>query len=64
MYEEGEGLEEDEKEEYEPMLRYPLADLPGTGLTNGSILYVQSQAQHFSCRLNIFHKVLNECFEF
>lgn len=57
MYEEGEGLEDDEREEYEEMLVKPLAALPGNGISNGSIVTVQSQIQHFSCKLVISHQV-------
>ena len=57
MYEEGEGLEEDEKEEYEALLSKPLGSLPGTSLVNGSILDVQDQLQQFSCQIVILHEV-------
>lgn len=51
MYEEGEGLDEDESEEYTAMLPKTLNDLPGGGLSNGSMVTVQSQAQHFCCTI-------------
>jgi hypothetical protein len=57
MYEEGEGLEEDEVEGYRALLAKALADLPGGGLRHGSILTVQDQSQHFHVEVIITHQV-------
>ncbi|GIL75048.1 hypothetical protein Vretifemale_4869 [Volvox reticuliferus] len=61
LYEEGEGLEEDEVEAYTAMLPRTLASLPGGGLRHGSILTVQDQSQHFGVDIIIVHtEDLNE----
>lgn len=57
MYEEGEGLDEDEIEEYQRLLPQTLVQLPGGGLKNGSIVTVQDQSQGFSVDLIITHQV-------
>ncbi|GIL50913.1 hypothetical protein Vafri_6998 [Volvox africanus] len=61
LYEEGEGLEDDEVEAYTAMLSRTLASLPGGGLRHGSILTVQDQSQHFGVDVIIVHtEGLNE----
>ncbi|KXZ51045.1 hypothetical protein GPECTOR_14g32 [Gonium pectorale] len=55
LYEEGEGLEEDEVEAYAAMLTKTLAQLPGGGLRHGTILTVQDQSQHFGVELILVH---------
>jgi ubiquitin-like 1-activating enzyme E1 B len=45
MYEEGEGLEDDEKEANERLLPLALAALPGGGVKGGSVLSVTDQSQ-------------------
>ena len=57
MYEEGEGLEEDEVEANAALLPRALALLPGGGLGHGSILNVSDESQHFSVELIISHRV-------
>ncbi|GLI62191.1 hypothetical protein VaNZ11_004782 [Volvox africanus] len=61
LYEEGEGLEEDEVEAYTAMLPRTLTSLPGGGLRHGAILTVQDQSQHFGVDIIIVHtEDLNE----
>ncbi|KAG2496953.1 hypothetical protein HYH03_004959 [Edaphochlamys debaryana] len=55
LYEEGEGLEDDEQAAYAALLPRPLAALPGGGLRHGTILTVQDQSQHFSVDLILTH---------
>ncbi len=57
MYEEGEGLEEDEVEANRALLPRHLADLPGGGLRHGSIVTVQDQSQHFHVEVIVSHQV-------
>jgi ubiquitin-like 1-activating enzyme E1 B len=45
MYEEGEGLEEDEREANAAMLPKVLAELPGGGVKGGAVLSVSDQSQ-------------------
>lgn len=56
MYEEGEGLEEDELKMYFGHLPKKLVDLPGGGIRDGSIVDVQDQSQQFSVKIIISHK--------
>ena len=56
-YEEGADLEEDEVEANQKLLGIPLDQLPGGGITNGSIVMVSDQAQDFSCQLVVTFKV-------
>jgi len=56
LYEEGEGLEEDEVEMYAAMLPRPLSGLPDGGLKHGSILAVTDELQHFKINLIIAHQ--------
>ena len=53
----GEGLEEDEVQEYAALLPRPLASLPGGGLRHNSIVTVQDQTQHLNVDLLIMHQV-------
>ncbi|PNW82850.1 hypothetical protein CHLRE_06g296983v5 [Chlamydomonas reinhardtii] len=55
LYEEGEGLEEDEEAAYAALLPRPLRDLPGGGLGHGAILTVQDQSQHWGVDVIIAH---------
>ncbi|KAG2449988.1 hypothetical protein HYH02_000092 [Chlamydomonas schloesseri] len=55
LYEEGEGLEEDEVAAYAALLPRPLAELPGGGLGHGAILTVQDQSQHWGVDVIIAH---------
>ncbi|EFJ49068.1 hypothetical protein VOLCADRAFT_104505 [Volvox carteri f. nagariensis] len=55
LYEEGEGLEQDEVEAYTALLPRTLAELPGGGLRHGSILTVQDQSQHFGVDVIVVH---------
>eukprot|EP00798_Chlamydomonas_sp_ICE-L_P025935 gene25935-11613_t len=56
MYEEGEGLDEDEIASYSAMLTKPLNKLPGGGLVHGSIVTVSDDSQRFSLELIFSHK--------
>ncbi|MEW5318053.1 MAG: hypothetical protein WDW38_009306 [Sanguina aurantia] len=60
LYEEGEGLEDDEVASYAAMLSTPLSSLPGGGIRHGSQVTVQDQAQHFSVELLLVHQELFE----
>ncbi|GLC36066.1 hypothetical protein PLESTB_000169600 [Pleodorina starrii] len=55
MYEEGEGLDEDEVAAYAALLPRTLSALPGGGLRHGSVLTVQDQSQHFGVDIIIAH---------
>ncbi|KAG2429091.1 hypothetical protein HXX76_011331 [Chlamydomonas incerta] len=55
LYEEGEGLEDDEVAAYAALLPRPLAELPGGGLGHGAILTVQDQSQHWGVDVIIAH---------
>lgn len=57
MYEEGEGLEEDEVAANAAHLPKHLAGLPGGGLGHGVICTVEDQSQGFSVELIISHQV-------
>lgn len=57
LYEEGEGLEDDEVASYAAMLSRPLSSLPGGGIRHGSQVTVQDQLQHFSVELLVVHQV-------
>jgi ubiquitin-like 1-activating enzyme E1 B len=56
LYEEGEGLEDDEIEMYQALLKRPLAQLPGGGLGTGSIVAVKDETQCFNLELIIVHQ--------
>ncbi|KAG1673881.1 hypothetical protein FOA52_012906 [Chlamydomonas sp. UWO 241] len=56
LYEEGEGLEEDEIEMYQALLKRPLAKLPGGGLVTGSIVAVKDETQCFNLELIVIHQ--------
>ncbi|GFR52084.1 hypothetical protein Agub_g14546 [Astrephomene gubernaculifera] len=56
LYEEGEGLEEDEVAAYAALLPRPLSLLPGGGLRHGSILTLQDQSQHWGVDIIIAHQ--------
>ena len=56
-YEEGADLEEDEVEANQKLLAIQLNQLPGGGITNGSIVMISDQAQDFSCQMVVSHKV-------
>ncbi|KAI8466836.1 MAG: hypothetical protein J3K34DRAFT_483471 [Monoraphidium minutum] len=55
MYEEGEGLEDDEVEENRRKLPLAMRELPGGGLGQGAVLAVNDQSQAFSVELVINH---------
>ncbi len=57
MYEEGEGLEEDEVEAFAALLPKPLAALPGGGVQHNSVLMLSDQSQDFSVQLMVAHRV-------
>lgn len=57
FYEEGEGLEEDEEEEYQGMLETVLTALPGGGIQDGSTVALHSQNQYLHCKIIITHQV-------
>lgn len=57
LYEEGEGLEEDEVAMYTSLLPRTLATLPGGGVCGGSIVGVTDQLQNLHLRLIVQHKV-------
>ncbi|KAJ9507715.1 hypothetical protein QJQ45_019102, partial [Haematococcus lacustris] len=56
MYEEGEGLEEDEVEAYRRMLPLPLAQLPGGALAGGGLMHVSDESQAFTMDLLLQHQ--------
>uniref|UniRef100_A0A7S3RAN3 SUMO-activating enzyme subunit n=1 Tax=Dunaliella tertiolecta TaxID=3047 RepID=A0A7S3RAN3_DUNTE len=56
MYEEGEGLEEDEVETYRALLPRAISKLPGGGLQGGSILNVSDESQHLKFDMIIQHQ--------
>ncbi|KAL6749803.1 hypothetical protein V8C86DRAFT_3144709 [Haematococcus lacustris] len=56
MYEEGEGLEEDEVEAYRRMLALPLAQLPGGALAGGGLMHVSDESQAFTMDLLLQHQ--------
>lgn len=56
MYEEGEGLEEDEVRSNAALLPRVLRDLPGGGVQHGALLTVEDQEQHFSVDLLVEHQ--------
>ena len=58
VYEEGEGLDECEIEEYRVMLSKQISELPGDGWKNGAIVQVSSQAQQLVCTVVLIHRVM------
>ncbi|CAD7698859.1 unnamed protein product [Ostreobium quekettii] len=56
LYEEGDGLEDDELEMYSSWLPKTLSALPGGGIGNGAIVDVQDQSQHFSVKIVVSHQ--------
>ncbi|KAF5837889.1 hypothetical protein DUNSADRAFT_3722 [Dunaliella salina] len=56
MYEEGDGLEEDEVASYRSMLPRAISKLPGGGLQGGSILNVSDESQHLKFDMIIQHQ--------
>lgn len=56
LYEEGEGLEDDEAAANAALLPRPLADLPGGGLGPGALAVVRDQSQDVSLQLVIEHQ--------
>lgn len=57
LYEEGEGLEEDEVELYSSLLPRTLDALPGGGLRSGSTVNVKDQLQNLDVQVVIQHAV-------
>lgn len=57
LFESGEGLEEDEVEDYEKNLRRTLAEL---GFVDGCTLSVEDQTQNFSCAVLVKHVKLEK----
>lgn len=57
LYEEGEGLEEDEVAMYASLLPRTLAALPGGGVRGGSMVGITDQLQNLNVRLILQHKV-------
>ena len=56
LYEEGEGLEDDEASANAALLPRPLAGLPGGGLGHGALAIVRDQSQDVSLQLVIEHQ--------
>ena len=56
LYEEGEGLEDDEAAANAALLPRPLAELPGGGLGHGVLANVRDQSQDVSLQLVIEHQ--------
>ena len=56
LYEEGEGLEDDEAAANAALLPRPLADLPGGGLGHGALAVLRDQSQDVSLQLVIEHQ--------
>jgi hypothetical protein len=56
-YVEGEGLDEDDVERCQALLLRALAQLPGGGVVNGTILEVQDQSQALDFEVIISHQV-------
>ena len=56
-YEEGEGLEDDTVERNQTLLPMLLAELPGGGLKDGTVVVVSDQSQHINFDLIIAHRV-------
>ena len=56
LYEEGEGLEDDEAAANAALLLRPLAGLPGGGLGHGTLAVVRDQSQDVSLQLVIEHQ--------
>lgn len=57
IYEEGEGLDEDEIEENQAKLPKPLSALPAGGITNGTCFAVDDQSQGLSLEIHVTHQV-------
>ncbi len=57
MYEEGEGLDEEEVAESRAHLPKTLAELPGGGLGHGSTFQVTDQAQQLELEFVVTHQV-------
>ena len=56
LHEEGDGLDEDEVEEYEALGKRVLSALPGGGVKHGSILMVEDFSQDMKFELMISHR--------
>jgi len=56
LHEEGDGLDEDEMEQYEALGARVLTALPNGGVVNGSILSISDYSQNFDFELKVTHR--------
>lgn len=56
MYEEGEGLDPEEVQEYAGYLPLVISDLPAGGIKHGTLIRITDQRQHLDFEINVGHE--------